>query len=519
MNHERAQLLEREVLPAYLARRRWFGAKDERIRSTRFVTMLPLTKAPVPLWHTELEVETRHGSQRYQFPLGVSLDEDITGPLAHQMACARVRRGSRVGFLTDAFVMKEYAQFLVKRLHGGESVSNDQVRLDYQGAPVDREWLDRTMATIDLDSVRWISEEQSNSSLVVDNTIIIKLFRRLTPGAHPEAEMARTLTERRYANISPLVGEVWRHGEGSEPCMLAVAQRYIDNQGDAWGWVVDRLQRRVTEPAAMQGFTVAGEGSDAEEPLINADLLGFASTLGQRLGELHRTLAQPSTDPAFAPEHADASDCKAWAQQVLELLERARERLTSQRDTVDAESLLRIDQILEGWPELPGLVEDLAAAGEDSLMMRIHGDLHLGQILLVQDDAFFIDFEGEPAATLTKRRAKHSPWRDVAGVLRSVDYAVETALRSIQAPSMEHADPEAELRPLQKQFEELFLAAYRGVMEDMLSMDEHRSTALMHLFMLEKAAYEVGYEASNRPQWLHVPLRGLHRLLQQLRKQ
>src|SRR5690625_3034652 len=461
---------------------------------------------------------TEVGSQRYQLPLAVVHDEDITGPLSHQMALARVRQGARVGFLTDAFIRPEHTQFLLQRLQGRTPLSRDELKLEFRRCEVEEEWLDDTLARIDQDSLRWISEEQSNSSVIVDDALIIKLFRKLSPGPHPEAEMVRVLTERRYPNVPPLVGEVWRHlGEG-EPCMLAVIQRYVDNQGTAWSWVLDRLQRRVTESAALQAYTAQPAEGGEEEPSIHIDLFALAETLGRRLAELHLTLAQPSTDPDLAPRPANPRDGRRWQQRLSELLGRALHLLHRHSDLLSDDERDQAAWLGQQGEWLEQQLPAWVAAGEGSLLTRIHGDLHLGQVLLVQDDAWFIDFEGEPSAPLAQRRQLHSPCRDLAGMVRSLDYAVASVLREVQ-PSVEHADPEAELRPLQRKIEAALVQAWRERVDDRLNLTGERGTTLLRLFQLEKAAYEVGYEADSRPDWLGVPLAGLYRLVRQLQGQ
>jgi maltose alpha-D-glucosyltransferase/alpha-amylase len=317
--------------------------------------------------------------------------------------------------------------------------------------------------------------------------------------------MTRHLTAAGFANAPPLLGEVVRVAADGTPHTLMVAQGFVRNQGEAWGWTLDWLRRTIDEMA------LTDSAADAEEPF--SGYTSFAAAVGRRLGELHAVLSRPSDDPAFAPEVASEADRGGWAagavaqlDPALDLLRRA-EGLTEADKAAAAGLLARADA-------LRGAVQRLAEAAAGALKTRLHGDFHLGQVLVVQGDAVIVDFEGEPARSLEERRAKGSPLRDVAGLLRSFDYAASVAGASDGSASATAAPPDRRLALLgrwQAEAADAFLRAYRAVGAESPDkwVPSEGEEALLDLFLIEKAAYEVRYEAANRPTWIGLPLRGL----------
>jgi len=496
------RVLEQEALPAYLARRRWFASKDEKIQSVRISAALPDTTQPIELLLSELEVTLPRGVETYQLPLSIAWEDSFSDALPQQLAMARVRRGRRVGFLTDAFaidalpltVLRLLANSAAHQLASGEIrfMSTSQLaQVEFSPQP----------------EIRRLSAEQSNSSLIVDDKAVLKLIRRLSPGIHPEAEMTRYLTERGFANSAPLLGEVVRFEPDGTPCTMMLVQGFIRNQGDGWGWTLNFLSRLLNSTEVVDPETQIEPVADAMDAYGN-----FAAALGRRLAELHTVLAMPTDQPAFAPETATAADIEAWSGGVRTQLEAALEALAGVATWSDPQAAAAAAVLTDRRAALLDAIDRLAAAAPGALKTRVHGDFHLGQVLVSSGDAYIIDFEGEPARLLAERRAKASPLRDVAGLLRSFDYAVAVASARAEGP----AQPASPGRPsILDRFAEdagnAFLAAYRAghAASEHRWVGEGNETALLDLFLMEKAAYEICYEAANRPAWLGIPLRGL----------
>ncbi|MGN6480916.1 maltose alpha-D-glucosyltransferase [Luteibacter sp.] len=498
MEHHRG-VIEKQVLPGYLAVRRWFASKDRGIESVHVVYAAPWPDRGDDLILTEVEATLADGGkERYSLPVGIAWEDDAPHARAQQLALARVRRGRRIGLLTDGFALPEFASGLLIGLRNGTQIPVNGGSVRFEKTPV----FDDTEFDTSIES-RWLAGEQSNSSMILHDAGVLKLFRRTSAGINPEVEMSRFLTEHGYANTAALLGEVVREGAHGERTTIAVLQGFLRNQGDAWRWTLDFLRRSYDE--------FSHSVDEARKAEIEAGYDAFAAAVGTRLGELHALLAQPSGLPAFDPETATAAIADGWRDAVRVQVGRA---LLAVDNVTEMPEELRTD--IESLRGLAGTLEDrigrLAKAGSGAVLTRMHGDFHLGQVLVVQDDAYIIDFEGEPARSLEERRGKGTPLRDVAGFLRSLDYAAAMARRGEDgfAP-VEDPGFVDYLARFRERSSRVFLQAYREVLDAAPApwVSAEALAPLIELFVIEKAAYEVNYEAANRPGWLDVPLRGL----------
>ena len=492
--------IERDVLQPYLGKRRWFALKDQTLNGVRLAL---LTQLPDPdLLLAEIETETPAGTARWLLPLGVAWEDRPAAALPAQLALARVRRGPRVGLLTDGFALAEFAHTVMTGLAQNTRLTTDDGEIRFLPTSAMHD------VTVPPDAeMNWLSAEQSNSSMIVGSAAMLKLFRRIAAGPHPEAEMGRFLTEQGFAHAAPLLGEVVRIGADGESHALAIAQGFIRNQGDAFTWTLDLLLRHLSD---LSGGDEAA-AADAER---HEDYDGFARLLGCRLGEMHGILARDTGNPDFDPQPVTAEQTRQWAQQAEQQLATAFNALGGEHEWSEA-GAQDLGRLLAARERLTEAVRALAAAGEGTNLTRIHGDLHLGQVLVANGDAYIIDFEGEPAKPLAARRAKNSRLRDVAGIVRSFDYAaavVERKSRESQ-PHLPDARRVAFLDGFIEQATRAFLEGYREALQ---VADAERGQKLLDLFLVEKAAYEIAYEAANRPTWIEVPLRGLARLTDQL---
>jgi maltose alpha-D-glucosyltransferase / alpha-amylase len=493
-----SEMLSREILPAYLARRRWFAEKGETLRnaSLTFVTPMPFADSVLI---AELEVQLEGHSETYFLPLGVAWDDAQPHVLAQQLALARVRQGRRVGYLTDGFAVDAMARALIKALSERSSISGKAGTLEFMGT----ERLDAIEFTDDM-PIRWLSAEQSNSSLIVGDLAMIKLIRHIFPGIHPEAEMTNYLTRVGYQNTAPLLGEVARTSSDGQRYTLVIVQGAIRNQGNAWDWLLDNLRRTADEIALIEDDEAAFD--------LFAPLTRFVGVVGKRLGELHVALATPTDEPAFKPVVAGADQAGAWKTAVRSQLDRALDILAASQPVSDQGRDETVDGLLASKARLYDAIDGMAEGAVGTLMTRIHGDFHFGQVLVAETDAYIIDFEGEPARDLDERRAKSSPLRDVAGLLRSLDYLVATT----DLDKGLVTDPNSERRrTLVSRFageaETAFLDNYFAALDDSpaLATTDRVRRRILDLFLLEKAAYEIIYEAGNRPTWVTIPTRGL----------
>jgi maltose alpha-D-glucosyltransferase/alpha-amylase len=500
MSERHTATILRDILPGYLKRRRWFAAKNEAISDIRFVYSAPLLGLQQnDVYLNEIEVTAGKRVDRYMMPAVIVWDDISSPTLAQQLAIARVRRGRRVGVITDGFASERLPRAIIAGLLKRRTLESADGVIHFNGSDRLDELPDMSTAPI-----RWLSAEQSNSSLLIGSFAMLKLIRRVVPGIHPEAEMTRYLTEAGYRNATRLLGEVVRVAQDGTPHTLIIVQSNIENQGDAWDWMLDTLNRTI-EDAVLKGTSEA-----ATSPF--AGINDFVATIGTRLAEMHIVLAQPTENPDFSPVEVDDAVVANWVAEVEQRLTVAFDQIARVRESLEGEAATLADAVVSRRDRLIHALPKLASAGLGGLATRVHGDFHLGQILVSQPDAYIIDFEGEPIKSLAERRAKTTPLRDVAGLLRSLDYAVA---------SVEKPDNDASLQPVRAKRAELlsrfrseaaaaFLIAYwqtAATAPDM-RLDPERN-ALLDLMLVEKAAYEIAYEAANRPGWLPIPLRGL----------
>jgi predicted trehalose synthase len=314
---------------------------------------------------------------------------------------------------------------------------------------------------------RVLGVEQSNSSLVLDDELIVKAYRRVEAGVNPEVELLDFFGRRGFESVPKLWGW-WAYDSPELHASLGVVQQFVPGAVDGWALALDEL----------------GSGSET--------FVRRLRRLGQVIGQMHAVLASDPDDPAFAPEESSPDSLELLTTTVGEESERM---FRSLPDSASVASIAgRADEVRD-------VLNGLGTAGSIGALIRTHGDLHLGQLLWSGSDWLVIDFEGEPARSLLERRLKQSPLRDVAGMLRSFAYAV----------SMAGVAHEIEIGARDE-----FLAGYWEAVEGS-SVLPPRGTAerLLRIFELEKAIYEVGYELANRPDWVEVPVRGINRLLEE----
>ena len=497
--------LETEILPKYLALRRWFASKDETVRSVKLARTALLAKDTVML--AEFDVQLMNRTDTYLIPLAVTWDDVPTAALEQQLALARVRQVRRTGLLTDAFVVDALAHAVLDGLRTERVLALDDGEVRFIATP------QLADVAIPHDApIRRLSAEQSNSSQIIGNAAMLKVLRRVQSGVHPEIEMSNHLTRIGYANTPALLGSVWRVLPDGKQQALILVQGFVFNQGDGWQWTQDTLAKAIESLAGV-------DGQPNDKAYGIAQYLTFAATTGRRLAELHLVLAQPSDDPAFAPEIADEKDAVDWAVDIRRQLQAACGAVGATNVWPDSATAADAAYLLAHEDALLSEIDVLAKAVPGVMKTRIHGDFHLGQMLVAVDDVYLIDFEGEPARTLEQRRAKYSPLRDVAGMIRSFDYARAMATAGTVTQTLRISE---RVGPLLHDTHAAavagFLDAYRAVHE---AAPQQWATAaaelsLLDLFLIQKASYEICYEAANRIAWLPVPLRGLVEITRRL---
>ncbi len=496
-------ILEREALPAYLQKRRWFGSKGEKFHGTQVAYAVKIGTGPGATLFTEIEATVGDRVENYVLPMGIYREEQGSSVLAQQLALTRVRRAADVVYLTDAFALDSFARDMLTAIREARVLSFEGGQLEFQKTPQ----FD-TLKLPDDAVLQRLSAEQSNSSLIIGEAAILKLVRKVLAGVHPEAEMTGYLTDAGFANIAPLLGEVVRYDADRTPHTVSLLQGFIHNQGDAWAWTLDYLEGAAGDTSG------SNDRVGAQDAL--AGIFGFASAIGRRLAEMHAVLSRDTDVAAFRPELGNDTILHGWAEAVVEQIDLAVLAVGRVRDWVDETTKLRAEDFVTNAPALREAARHLAqVSGDAVLQIRVHGDFHLGQILVTQGDATLIDFEGEPAKSMAQRRAKSCALRDVAGLLRSLDYAAATASSGRTPLSEKASQRRAKLvEKFRVGASRAFLDCYRATLaaSPRAWVSDAAFPALLDLFLLEKAVYEIRYEAANRPSWIGIPLSGVARV-------
>jgi maltose alpha-D-glucosyltransferase/alpha-amylase len=469
--------LEEEVLPRYIQAQRWYASKAEPVREVRLQDSAiwevgDMRAGGISWLLTLLEV----GKASYFLPMALAWEEDEehVRQLA-QSTIVRVRQQANVGVIADAMADEGFCRNVVKAIGESRSLPTGQGSIRFTPTEAFGRIAGEDLAAL---TVGGLQAQSTNTSVTLSERLFLKCYRNLRPGVNPELEVGRFLTEvAEFGNCVPVAGAVEYLSEKKEPVTLALLQAYVPNQGDGWSYTLEYLGRWLE---TQRGAPEAG----------HAAYLLLIQTLATRTAELHRALATPSRNPAFTPEALTAADVQSWKSRVKEEAEQTL-------------SLVKSSELLARKNELLALIDSCAAPRGKALKTRLHGDYHLGQVLLANNDWYIIDFEGEPSRPLAESRRKHSPLRDVAGMLRSFSYAKWSATKG------------SDLDEWERKTRRAFLDAYAAAAKAGGLFDAFEDVAgLMRLFELEKVLYELRYELGNRPDWIQVPLSGLLAMLE-----
>ena len=427
----------------YVTQQRWYGAKSRSVSHAQELDVIQL-RTTEPYFALAL-VEMRYDTGAHDFYQLLHGEHEI-----------------------DALDDPAAARELVHAMRAGLTLQGSEGTVEFRPiegfAGLGRELLD----------ARPVGAEQSNTSVVFDDEVILKVFRRLEPGINPDLEMLRFLTEHDFDNIPPL-GGWYAYSGGPLGATLGILQQFVANGKDGWELALDEI----------------GNAPEA--------FLERVRRLGQVTGEMHRCLGSDANDPAFAAETPSVEALGLLTATVDEEIERVFLTLPDDDE--------RLEPILGRGEEVREQLRLLTHAGAAGKIIRTHGDYHLGQTLWADDTWVIIDFEGEPMRSLAERRRKRSPLRDVAGMLRSFAYAASAAelLRGTPAPE-----------GWEEQAREQFLDGYLATVDPtLLPSGQVAIERLLAVFELEKAVYELRYELDNRPEWVRIPVAGIQRLMEQ----
>ena len=532
--HGKALAQLERALPAYFLSSRWFGGKAQQIRSLKNIDIIPFAADSVSAYFTTWEVQfLGAATESYLLPLAFAAgDRAFELRQANPQAVItqlKVREKDREteGVLYDALYDTGFCKALLSAVASGRRYKGRATEVTARPSKVFHDLHGGAKAPLEPSILK---REQSNTSVVYGDRMFLKVFRRVTEGLNPDLEIGRFLTEKAgFAHTPPLAGSLeMRKGRG-EPSTVGILQGLVVNEGDAWRYTLDSLGRYFEEILTRQPRyedAVLPEQplvdlTEQETPAFAQELIGSylpsAHRLGQRTGELHVALASDPKSPAFAAEPFTALYRRSLYQSLRTLADQSLTLLGKQIKGVpealraDAEKILKLENAI--FDRFRQIIEAKISA----MRIRCHGDYHLGQVLFTGKDFIIIDFEGEPGRPVTERRIKRLPLRDVAGMLRSFNYAAVTKLKSdgIRPEDLAQLQPWARYWNLWVSVNYLkgYFAATRGA----AFMPKARAeiALMLDVYLLEKAVYELGYELNNRPDWVSVPIEGILTLLHQ----
>ena len=487
--------LEGDPLLRFLREQRWFGAKGQSDLRARVRDVIPVFGAEMDAAIVRVDV-TNGSTATYQLPLLVRRGDLRT---LDDGALAAVEAGEERGLIVDAPRDEAFRACLLRALRDGERYEAGGVR-----------WCVETRAAelppADMPS-RVLGGEQSNTSILYGEQAMLKIYRRLSAGPNPEAEISSFLAGRGFPHIPALLGLVRIDEADGSQTIAGIAQEFVASTGDGWSYARRRIRDLVILPDAKLGGRSA--------------FLDDCRKLGDISGALHRELSADPANPDFAPQPVTGRDCERWSADIrrqadasIGLLERS---VGAGRIVAHAADDARIvlDEARSLCERTAAFLQS-AAAGAGA-RIRHHGDYHLGQVLRKRSgDYVILDFEGEPARPLAERRERHSPLRDVAGMLRSFAYAAAVTVKE-ELPGKHDASVEAEAARLTGEMQAAFRTGYFAAAPPapILPRSPAVRDGLLAVFEIEKAFYELAYELNNRPQWVDIPLGGLRTLLRE----
>ena len=518
------------ALREYIRRARWFGGKGRKIREIRIADSLTIPVEPRSIYVLLVEINYANApTEQYVLPVGFATGdlqiEIIEEFPNHVIARARVK--DEEGILYEGIADDAFRQALLETIARGRSKKLGRGTLvGRRGARFGALLGDRPSSL----ASRVLKAEQSNTSIVYDDTFFLKLYRRVEEGVNPDVELSRLLTEQTaFQNLPGFAGAIeWRRRDAG-PMTMAMLLEMVPNEGDAWTYTLNNVDRSFAHALTLAEKletlpeippSVLDVEPDAIPELV-LDFIGsvyleMISILGQRTGELHQAMLSLSQNSDVAPEPFSLLYQKSLYQSVRGLIVRVFRELESAIPSLDEDIARHVTEILGRRRHILNLARRLTERKIPAMKIRTHGDFHLGQVLYTGKDFLIIDFEGEPARSITERRLKQPALRDIAGMIRSFHYAAHgsSLLRAVERG----ADRETLRHWADLWYSYVsgtFLRSYLRSVEgsQVVPQDPNDFAMLLETFLVEKAVYELGYELNNRPDWLMIPVHGIEEIL------
>ncbi len=498
---------ETDTLPRYMETQRWYGAKDAAIKRARIVDHAVWEQGRRSWLLPLVEIDGAGEASTWFVPLAMAWEDENEGEDEDRLRAiaastvARIRQQASVGVMGDAWRDDAFCRAAIAAIATGAQVPTERGRIEFRPAASFASIVDADVAALEVSKPH---AQSSNTIVTLGERVFLKGYRRLRSGVNPEYEVGRFLTEvARFPHCVPVAGVVEYALNDGAAITLAIVQGYVPNQGDGWRYATGHLERFLE---------LRRTSTEPVPPDVHGAHLALIETLGMRTAELHLALAQRTGNPAFDPEPMTGEDVAGDVRRAADAARAVLQDLAAQAAPLPPPAAEEARAVLALRERIEQRIQELGAEAGDArgLRIRTHGDYHLAQVLLARNDFVITDFEGEPGRSFEERRAKRSPLRDVAGMLRSFDYAALDALRRVATTADEWALLAPPAREWAQQSRDAFLQGYGDRAQGTpLAGALEPGRGLLGLFELEKALYELRYELKNRPDWVRIPLQGI----------
>ncbi|MBF0147088.1 MAG: maltose alpha-D-glucosyltransferase [Magnetococcales bacterium] len=503
--------LQRKVFAPYMACKRWFAAKGHTIDRISILDQGEVTSPEASWLLTIIGVHCLNlAPQLYFLPLAICWEDGTNEEKLQALipwTLAKVRQKDRKGSLYGAFGDDHFCRALVRNIGKNLDIQLSKGRVEFRAGKTFAALADGVDEPL-LHPVL----EQSNTAVYFGKKLFFKGYLRLQPGTNPEVEVGRFLTEHStFANSVPVVGAIeYRRADG-EVLSLGLLQEFVENQGTGWDFSLDYLERFLSEQLDNAAF----HSEEVKDP-PHGYFIALMEVLGCRTAELHHAFSRSVGKAAFDPEPITSEDFNAWSVELQAEALTTLNGLERMNASLSGDVRAASDRLLSLQSALLEAISTQNLQGICAAKMRCHGDYHLGQVLLKENDFIVIDFEGEPSRPMEERRSKHSPLTDVAGMVRSISYAAATVTNRLTSER-----PADSLR-LNSMIDDwlgvvtdAFLNSYWQVIQGCPAApaEPEERERLIKFFIIRKTLYELRYEMDNRPTWISIPLQSLLNIL------
>lgn len=529
-------VLEQHFLAKYLQQCRWFGGKARAIRHIEIAeSILFVSQGEEKIYLFILQVFYQDASSElYQLPFSYTitdkqyLETNFPKAIIGQFVVG-TDENTQIGVMYDAVYSENYRTILWKLIAEKQQLLSNNGTIVFDSGQILNTYIAQKQEKTIVSKV--LAVEQSNTSIIYEDKFFLKLYRKLDKAINPDLEINRFFAEQTtYRNVASFAGAIEIQEPKSEPIVLAMMQEMISNQGDAWTLMlqlveqfydtISKLPSHIQQKPPVLWNSYSFDFKSIHKDLqnwIGVEVYNKIVLLGKRTAEMHLALASNKEVADFAPKEFTTDYQNYLCEHLTNTIKEKLTFLQSIRNTLLPEVKQEIDKILNCKDKILAIIQLIKTQPIDALRVRMHGDYHLGQVLFTGTDFVIIDFEGEPATPFAERRLKHSVLKDVAGMLRSFHYAVYATL--LQNDKFKNVDT--------VQFglwAETWYHCARGFYLDsyfttvantkLIPKDTKSMEVLLKAFLLEKAMYELCYEANNRPTWLQIPLNGILKLIE-----